>query len=235
MIGNFREYLDNYKMKRWSKIKIDHHSNIPKMINRHKDLKKYSNELVRVSKIKNKLIYDTTYYKNIIGSKETQFSILMLRRNQDFFEGIIFSLWHNNPCAIFPIMRALVEDLFLLKYVEKNPDYITKYMEIKDPVDKQKQLSFLKNKCSDKQLKKYYAYLCNHTHPNPVAIKFYLLQEVTPDGKDIENGESTILLTPTCNKFYINSTEALIRICNEELIIINKIILRNINQAKIKN
>ena len=224
MFKKIRKSLEDYKIKRWTNQMIYYHSNIPKLLERHKELKQYVPRLVELSNFKNKLLYD---FKERKGTPEIQFAILMLRRNQDFFEGIILSLWHNNPSAVFPIIRSLVEDLFLLKYVDIDPDYITKYMEIKDLIDKEKQLGFLKKKCLDKQMKKYYAYLCNNAHPNPVALKFYLYPEATPSGEIKEHGTSAILLTPFCNEFYLNTVKSLNKICSDELDIINRIYIRN--------
>ena len=202
-----------------------HHTNLPELIKIHKELRKYAPKLVELCELKNKLIFDV---ENIVGTKEIKFSILMLCRNQDFFEGILFSLWHNNVHAVFPLMRALLDDLFLLKYVDKNPEYITQFMDMKKEVDRKKRSIFLRQQSDDKVLKGYFKWLSDRTHPNPVSLKYHLYDVKSTNGEI----ESAILIRPTCDESYAQAIEALIRIYSEELAIIRRIYLRNIKRKK---
>jgi len=223
------KYIKSAFQKYSSKIKIKqfqyHHANLPELLSVHKELRQYIPKLKELCDYKNKLIFEN---ESITATKEIQFAILLSGRNQDFFEAVLFSLWHNNVHSVFPLMRALVEDLFLLKYVDKYPDYIHKFMDT-NVVDREKRLGFLKSQCHDKELKNYYGFLCNMTHPNPIALKYHLLRPYTLEGKPINSEERAIVFSPTCNEDYINTVKSLITIYSEEIGIIDKIYVRNIN------
>lgn len=211
MFGKIRTAFEGYRTRRSVKQLQYHHTNLPELLKIHKELQQYVPKLKELCDYKNKLIFEDKF---VTGTNEVQFAKLMLGRNQDFFEGVLFSLWHNNVHGVFPLMRALVEDLFLLKYVDKNPEYIQKFMDT-EVVDKDKRLGFLKSQCSDEDLKKYYGYLCNMTHPNPVALKYHLLRPYTLDGKPVDSEERVIVVRPTCNEFYVETVKASIRIYSE--------------------
>lgn len=233
MFKNIKTAFENYKINRFTKQWKLYHTHLPELLKRHKELKKYVPKLVELSRLKNRLIYE----KNIKGTEEIQFALLMLRRNQDLFEAIIFSLWNNNVHAIFPLMRALVDDLFLLKYVDKHPEYIAEFMDLKKDVDRSKKSSYLRSQSKDILMRKYYDWLSDRTHPNPISLKYHLFKPVSVNGSKSDEIKSAILIAPSCDEFYLQSVEALIRICFEELNIIQKIYLRNtsdLNQERNK-
>jgi hypothetical protein len=223
MFKNIKSFFERHRTIRSVKQLQYHHTNLPELLGTHKELRQYVPKLKELCEYKNRLIFENRY---ITVTKEIQFAKLILGRNQDFFEAILFSLWHNTVHAVFPLMRALVEDLFLLKYVDKHPEYINKFLDT-EVIDRDKRLSFLKGQCHDDELKKYCGFLCNMAHPNPVALKDHLLRPYTFDGKPIETEKRFIVVRSTCDEFYVQSVKALMRIYSEEIAIIDKIFVRN--------
>ena len=215
--------LTDRKIKKTIDDDIDSHSNVPQCLIIHKELREYIPQLVKLCNLRSKLFYE---HRFLTGTDEVKFAKLILGRNQDFFEGIILSIWHNNPQAVYPLIRALLEDLFLLKYVDKYPDYIKKYMNF--PVNTETKLRIFKKECSDQDLKSLYKKLCIVSHPNPDAIRHNLHQVYSKDGKQI-NGESAILIDGVLyDEFYTDIVKDLIRIYSEEITIIDKIFVQNL-------
>jgi len=224
MFEKIRASFEEFNVQRSVKQLHYHHSNLPEVLKVHKELRPYVPKLKELCDYKNKLIFENKF---VTATDEIQFGILMLSRNQDFFEGVLFALWHNNVHVVFPLMRVLVEDLFLLKYIDKNPEYIAKFMDIEQK-DKKKDLGFLKSQSDDEDLKKYYGKLCDMTHPNPIALKYHLLTPYALDGTPIDSKERAIVIRPTCDELYTDTVKAMIRIYSEEIGIIDKIFMRNL-------
>lgn len=201
----------------------NYHSNLPKVLTKYKELKEYIPRLLVVCNDRYKLYYENGF---LTATDETVFAKLILGRNQDFFEGIILSIWHNNAQAVYPLMRALLEDLFLLKYVDKYPDYIKKYLNF--PVNTETKLRIFRKECSDQDLKILYNKLCIVSHPNPDAIKHNLYQVYTENGTPIDGQGAIMLGGQPYEGFYLDIVKDLIRIYQEETIIIQRIFIQNL-------
>jgi hypothetical protein len=229
MKNKIKEVLETRKTKKFIENEIDYHTNLPKILIRYKKLEEYIPTLTELCNIQNKLINE---YEFLTATDEIVFAKLVLSRNQDFFEGIILSMWNNNTQAIYPLMRALVEDLFLLKYVDKNPNYIKEY--VNSPTNTRTDIGKFKNQCPDKDLIDYYGKLCNVAHPNPDAIKHNLYDLYTKDGRQ-QTGESVIRIGEPYDEFYRDIVKALIRIYSEEITIIDELHMQNFKNNILKN
>jgi len=166
---------------------------------------------------------------NITGTDEIIFAKFIFGRDQDFFEGIILCLWRNNIHAVFPLLRALVEDLFLLKYVETNPVYIKEYLN--SPINTETKIALFKSKIQDKKLKEFYTVLCNKSHPNPDAIRFNLY----PVSFNNQKIEKAILIQNPFSNFHVETIQALTWIYSEQIRIVKNFYQENIDMNTNKN
>lgn len=221
IIERYQEYKERQIMKSFR----DYHANLPELLADHEPLREYLPKLIDLCNQKSDLYFNCD---NITGTDEIVFAKLIFGRDQDFFEGIILCLWRNNVHAVFPLMRALVEDLFLLKYVEIFPAYIKEYLN--SPVNTETKLALFKSKNQDKKLKDFYAALCNKSHPNPDAIRFNLY----PGPVDNPEIEKAILIENPFSNFHVETVQALTWIYSEQIRIVKKFYQENMDMTNNK-
>ena len=204
----------DFKTRRHLKREKYYRTGFPKRLSCHAYLKNYVPPLLELNKTEIKLFYD--YPEK--GDIEHIFARLVLLRLHDFTESAVNAIAFENYHSIFPLMRGLCDVLYLLKFVEKKPAYIKKFM------DKTRERSIdiwdLKKEVDDKRLNTYYAYLSNMHHANRISLKltYYKLKI---DGKQ----EEAITIRPIdSDKLCVSAVENLTYIYSESLKIIQNII-----------
>lgn len=75
-------------------------------------------------------------------------------------------------------MRSLTDTFLLLRYVEKNPEYIKRFMEKEG---RGVNISQLKKEVQDQNLTEYYNFLSDMIHSNPSGIK--MTYYISTDGE----------------------------------------------------
>ncbi len=164
----FKKKFNDYNYKRMLKFEKRKRANFPCRINRYSNThlaKKYIPLLRELAEWDNKIFFDS----DIKGSIEIHFARLMLQRVHDHVESIINLIMFENVHSIYPVMRALVECNYLLRYVQKKPKYMKRFMNKTKP--RGINIFDLQKEVGNKKLDDYYGFLSNMHHANPVCIK----------------------------------------------------------------
>lgn len=136
-----------------------------KILRMHKKkLKHYFPKLSEVGEDHYKLFFENLDKVDV----EHRFGRLIAQRQNDLFQSILLLLGYNYCITAIPLMRALCDTLFLLKYVEIHPEYIKRFM------DKQEggvRIYQIKQEISDQNLIDYYNFLSRLMHSNSESIK----------------------------------------------------------------
>lgn len=128
-----------------------------------KDYHKYCKQLIELH---HKLYFGKVYEK---ADLEHSFGMLSLIRTKDYFLGTISSILHSHYNSAISILRSFTENLFLLKYLQKKPEYISKFMRKEN--QKFYNIVELKKEVADSKLNEYYHFLCLLDHSNRIALK----------------------------------------------------------------
>jgi len=109
------KFLEEFKQRRLIEQSKSLRYGFPRFMYKHRELRKYIDELLILNKVENQLYFDTKNKSDI----EHQFARLMLLRVHDFSAAITVLIGSDNFHGIFPVMRALTESVMLLKYVDR--------------------------------------------------------------------------------------------------------------------
>jgi hypothetical protein len=111
-------------------------------------------------------------YFGVLNKKndiEHSFGMLALTRSKDYFLEVISSISKVRFHSSVSLLRSLTETLFLLKYMDKNPDTIIKFMRKQNP--KFYNIVDIKKAVADKRLNEFYHQLALLDHANRIALK----------------------------------------------------------------
>lgn len=165
MLNSFLKQIEIWRNQRHVKRERQLHLSCVTLLEREKNYKKFSVSFRGLVIRLNDLFYDD---KRMIN-QQREFVKLMVLRIRDLYECILYELfWFQRSYSVYPLMRSLCESLFLLKYVQGNPTYIS---EIMSTEGRGLHISKLKDKVSDQELNDYYSWLSNLMHVNPSGIK----------------------------------------------------------------
>lgn len=172
------KFFERYHFKAALKRTKKYRGGFPRRMSKYEELRKYIPDLLFLNEWENELYFGYEDKADI----EHQFARLMILRIHDFSECITTMIGCDCFHALFPCMRALCESVMLLKYVEKHPEYIKKFMR---KTGRGINVPDIKKEIDDAKLLQYYGYLSNMHHSNPMALKFTLYKMESPDEGEI--------------------------------------------------
>jgi hypothetical protein len=143
-----------------------------RMLQNNKDLKKYIPNFDKVGDQYYKLLYENEDKTDI----EHQFARLIVIKQTELYHSIMLLSFFEFSHAIIPLMRNFCDTVLFLKYVEKHPEYIKRFMSKNG---KGISMYQIKNEIADQELNDYYTYLSElmHTIPTSVKLTYYHLKE----------------------------------------------------------
>lgn len=176
MVKSIKTAIDEYRTQSFFKHIKKKRIVFPNLLKKYKNFEKYIPDLQALCEWDNDLFFG---YKDK-GDIEHQFGKLMLLRIHDYAESIVKLIFFESDHSIYPVMRALVESIYLLQYVDKHPKYIKRFMN----KTKERGINFIEMKrdVGNKQLAGYYDFLSKMHHPNPIAIKLTYYKLKVPKG-----------------------------------------------------
>lgn len=144
-----------------------------KMISsRHPKLKPHIDEIKFLIDERDSILY--SHLKSKIND-EKWFAKLFIVRSKDIFEHILEGLIQYRYHSTLSLMRIQCEMLMFLKYVEKNPNYIRKFLKKKH---RGININQLKKEIPNKKLNMLYDKLSLFFHVNPAGIKYTLYEDI---------------------------------------------------------
>ncbi|MDD4126424.1 MAG: hypothetical protein PHV39_01900 [Methanomicrobium sp.] len=164
-MSNFiKEFLYERRVNHYIKNLKKSNENFSNLLLKDGALKKYIKDIKSVISIQNQIIYDSKDKGNI----EHQFAKLIALRQNELTKSVLLVINLNYTYCAIPLMRNLCDLLLLLKYVEKNPKYIKKFMRKNG---RGINVWNIKTEINDDKLKDYYGFLSYLMHSNPDSIK----------------------------------------------------------------
>lgn len=176
MVKNIKSILEEHSKKSLLKREKKKRVFFPYRLRRYKKFEKYVPDLIALSKLDSELLLENETKVDI----EHQFACLMILRIHDFVESIINLIAFDCYHSIYPIMRGLVESIFLLMYTKEHPEYIKRFMN--KTKDRGINVPDLKKEVDNKKLNDYYNYLSKMHHANPIALKLTYYELSHPKG-----------------------------------------------------
>jgi hypothetical protein len=129
------------------------------------NLKKHTQALRIISNNLNSLFYELPEK----STARNRFVQLITLRIRDYYVSLILLFKAQQYQSSISILRAICETLFLLKYVQLQPEYINQFME---KTGRGKELKDLRKTVNDAILNDFYKKLSDFLHPNPFGIKY---------------------------------------------------------------
>lgn len=165
MFESIHSFFEELSINQTIKLRKNLNVNGPDLLKRDENLKKYIPLLKEIGKKQHELFFETLDKTDL----EHLFAKLVIQRQNEYYQSIILLVGFDFPITAIPIMRSLCDSLFLLEYVEKNPNYIKKFMETTR--ERGVNVKEIKSTIDDQPLIDYYDFLSGLMHSNPVGIK----------------------------------------------------------------
>jgi hypothetical protein len=122
-------FITNYRRNKWLKDIQKNHVDKVRIVEFHKNLKKYRPQLERIAIDLNNIIYSPTVKK---GTVEQQFIVVMAIRLRDLFESTLLVIGTRYYYSMFTLIRSIIESYMLLLYIKNSPQYMKEIMECKN-------------------------------------------------------------------------------------------------------
>jgi len=203
MIEIIRNWYNNLKLKSQISLMKEKNLAVACKFDDDKELKKYSQSLKNISQELNELFYENSKKSSV----QLQFIQLSTLRIQDYYRSILIETFNQHYHSVALLVRALCESLYLLKYVEKNPDYLDTFMKKEG---RGKKISEMRNFVKDSQMDDFYDKMSEFIHPNPAGFKFTYYR--CTDCKHVIISD-TPFQTKKVEDFFISSTISLMQEC----------------------
>ncbi len=176
MIKKIQEWHKDHQLKKEINFEKSKYISMSKALNFDEQLRIYTPKLNKIAHELNDLFYEKPE-KSDVRHRFVEVTTLRLR---DHFSAMILLVKYQQYQSALSILRAICELLFLLKYVQKEPDYIEKFME---KTGKGKEIKDFRKVVDDDILNLMYKELSNFLHPNPIGIKYCYYE--SPDSKHV--------------------------------------------------